>query len=153
EFILSGDILKVLILASGAIFLTSLFGYGVIAVEKQKKITWAYLIAAIITLAGYLIYIPQYGYWAAAWWTVFSETLIAVWSAILLYKTIKFFPSLRLLIKSVAAGLIMAVVLYVVRDLQVLISLAIAIVVYFGCLYLLGGIKRESVMELLKINK
>lgn len=152
EFILSGDILKVLILASGAIFLTTLFGYGVIAVEKQRKIMWAYLVTAVITLAGYLIFIPQYGYWAAGWWTVFSETVVAVWSAVLLYKTIKFFPSLRIIVKSLAAALVMAAVLYATRNQQVLIALFAGIIVYFVFLYLFGGIKRESLVELLKLK-
>ncbi|NQT49134.1 flippase [Candidatus Kuenenbacteria bacterium] len=152
DFLPSGEILKVLILASGAIFATSLFAYAVVAVNRQKTMMWGYLTVAVITLVGYFVFIPKYGYWGAAWMTVFSEALIMIWTAILLYRAIKFFPSLKTFFKAIPAALIMAGVLYYVRSWHVLILLMIAGVVYFGFLYLFGGIRKETVRELIRLK-
>jgi O-antigen/teichoic acid export membrane protein len=150
QFILSGDILQVLIVASGAIFATSLFSYAVVAVNKQKSMMWGYLFAAITTLVGYLIFIPKFGYWGASWMTIYSEFLILVWSAIMVYKTIKFFPSLKIFLSAIPAALIMIFVLNFFNGLHVIWLLLIAGVVYFSFLYLFGGIKKGTVRGLLR---
>ncbi|MBT5337829.1 flippase [Candidatus Falkowbacteria bacterium] len=152
EFIPSGEILKVLILASCAIFATSLFAYAVVAVNRQKTMMWGYLTVAVLTLVGYFIFIPKYGYWGAAWMTVFSEALIMIWTAVLIYRAIKFFPSLKTFLKTIPAAIIMSGVLYSVRSWHVLILLMIAGVVYFGFLYLFGGIRKETIQEFVKLK-
>ena len=152
EFVLSGEILKVLIIASVAIFATSLFAYAVVAINKQKSMMWGYLFAAITTLAGYLIFIPKFGYWGASWMTVYSEFLILIWATIMVYKTIKFFPSMKIFIKTIPAALIMAFVLYFFSGLHVVWLLLISGLVYFSFLYLFGGIKKGTIKELLKLK-
>ncbi len=152
DFALSGDILKVLILASGAIFATSLFSYAVVAVDRQKSMMWGYLTAAVLTLIGYFVFIPKFGYWGAAWMTVFSEILILCWTAILIYRAIKFFPSLKTFARAIPAALIMAGVIYFLRSWHVMILLVISVVVYFSFLYLFGGIKRQEIQELIKLK-
>jgi len=151
KFVLSGDILKVLIIASGAIFATSLSAYAVVAINKQKSMMWGYLFAAVTTLIGYLIFIPKFGYFAAAWMTVYSEFLILIWTMILVYKTIKFFPSMKIFLSAIPAVLIMIFVLNFFNGLHVIWLLLISSVVYFSFLYLFGGIKKGTVKELLKM--
>jgi O-antigen/teichoic acid export membrane protein len=153
DFVVSGDILKVLILASGAIFVTTLTGYTVVAINKQKKMMWGYLVAAVLTMIGYLYFIPRYGYWGAAWMTVFSEILIMIWTGILVYKVIKFFPRLITFFKTLVPAGVMTAVLYYIRDMHALVLVAVGVVVYFGLLYLFGGIKRESLNELIRLKR
>ncbi|MFH0779261.1 MAG: flippase [Parcubacteria group bacterium] len=152
DFAASGNILKVLILASGAIFVASLYCYAVVAVNKQRQMMWAYLTTAILTMIGYIYFIPRYGYWGAGWMTVFSEVFITTWAIVLVYRTTKFAPSFKTFLKTIPAALAMVVVLYFVQELPVLILILIACVVYFGILYLLKAISKEGVMELLKIK-
>ena len=152
DFAVSGDILKVLILASGAIFVTTLFGYAVVAVNKQRKMMWGYLVTAIITMIGYLVFIPRFGYWGAAWMTVFSEVLVMIWTAIVVYRAIRFFPRLKTFAKSVPAALIMMFVLYNVRHLHVLWLVLISIAIYFGLMYMLGAIRKETIIELVRLK-
>ncbi|OGF33447.1 hypothetical protein A2223_02270 [Candidatus Falkowbacteria bacterium RIFOXYA2_FULL_35_8] len=142
EFVDSGEILKVLILASGAIFFTSLFGYAVLAVHKQKVMMWGYLTTAVVTLAGYIYFIPKYGVWGAGWMTVFSEAVIAIWTFVVVYRETKFVPSFNVFIKGVFSSFVMLGVLYLIRDMHVLILLGVACVVYFGVMYLIGGIRK-----------
>jgi len=152
-FIVSGDILKVLIIASGAIFATSLFGYAVVGLGQQKKMMWGYLTTAIITFIGYLIFIPKFGYWGAAWMTVFSEVLVMAWSAIIVYKTIKFLPSMKSFLRVIPATIVMALVITLVGSWSVVWVILVAVVAYFLVLYLVGGIKRQFVLDLIKINR
>ncbi|MBU1132488.1 flippase [Patescibacteria group bacterium] len=149
DFAFSGEILKVLILASGAIFVTSLFGYAVVGINKQKQMMWGYLATAVLTLAGYLIFIPKFGYWGAAWMTVFSEVLIMFWTGIIVCKTLKFFPRLQIVWKSLAAAIVMTGVLYVFRGWHVAMLLILAQFVYFSLLFLFKGIKKQEILELI----
>jgi len=149
EFLQSGEILKVLILAAGAIFVGGLFGYSVVGINKQRQLIWGYMTTAIVTLIGYLIFIPKFGYWGAAWMTVFSETMIMIWTAIVVTKTLKYFPSLKIVWKSGLAALLMAAGLYLFKDLPVIFLLIISGLIYFPVLFLLGGIKKATIMELI----
>ncbi|HCC22622.1 TPA: hypothetical protein DF272_00380 [Candidatus Falkowbacteria bacterium] len=153
QFLASGKILRVLIWASAAIFVTSLFGYSVIAVQKQKTMMWGYLTTAVLTLIGYLIFIPRFGIWGAAWMTVFSEILVTIWTFVVVYKVIKFTPKLMILIKSLISSLIMAGGIYLLKDQNVLIVLLAAILIYFGMMVLIRGIRRELVGEMLKAER
>lgn len=152
DFVKSGDILKVLILASGSIFVTTVFGYAIVAIKKQKTMMWGYLTSAVLTLAGYLYFIPKFGYWGAAWMTVFSEILIMIWTSILVYKTIKFLPSLNITARTIIPAVVMTGVLYIFRDQHALVLILLAVLVYFPLLYLFGGLKKESVRALIKMK-
>ncbi len=152
EFIISGDILKILIFAVGAIFIGTLFGYSVVGINKQKKMIWGYLSVAIVTLIGYIILIPIYGYWAAAILTLVSEALIAIITAIIVTRTIKFFPSLKVFSKALLAAVIMGGVLYLLQDLNVILLLVIAIIIYFVLLILFKAVKKETIRELMSLK-
>lgn len=153
EFIISGDILKILLLATGAIFISGSFGYVVVALNKQKQMIKFYAVNAVLSITGYLIFIPRYGYWGAAWMTVFTEVFILATAAYVMYKNIHFFPNLKLLGKSIIASLIMALPLYFWPNLGFVISLAIGILVYFSALYLLKGFDKQAVLEIIKSDK
>lgn len=149
EFLASGPILQVLIWASAAIFITSLFGYSVVAVQKQKTMMWGYLVTAVITLIGYLIFIPKYGVWGAAWMTVFSEALITIWTFVVVYKVIGFAPKLKIFLKSLLSSLIMVGGIYYVQEQSILVIMLVAVGLYFGAMVLLKGIRKELVGEIL----
>jgi len=152
EFVISGDILKILIFAVGAIFMGVLFGYLVVGINKQKKMIWGYLSVAVVSLIGYIIFIPIYGYWAAAILTVISEALIAIITCIVVTRTIKYFPSLKVFAKALLAGGLMAGILYFLRDLNVILLLLIAMAVYFALLILFRAIKKETIKELVSLK-
>lgn len=152
EFVASGSILKILIWAVAAIFMGVLFGYLVVGVNKQKKMIWGYLSVAVVSLILYVIFIPIYGYWAAAIITVASELLIAIITAVVVSRTIKFFPSLKIFLKALVAAVIMAGVLYLLQDLNVILLLVIAMVIYFGLLLLFRAVKKETIKELISLK-
>jgi len=158
EFAVSGQVLKILILAAGFIFLGCIFSHAVIAIEKQKKIIGAYIFTSLTALAGYLIFIPRFSYLGAAWVTIYSELVIALAALYYVWKYSRFLPNLRMVLKSILASLVMALWLYIAPDsfynsiFGLLFVLGLSVLIYFFCLYLFKGIGREDVMDLLNKN-
>ncbi len=96
EFAISGEIIKILFLATATIFIASLFGYVVVALNQQKKMIKFYAANALLSIIGYLIFIPKYSYWGAAWMTVFTEVFTLVTATYVMHQNLKFLPNLKL---------------------------------------------------------
>lgn len=149
-FTASGDVLKILIAACSIIYIGTMFSHGVIALDKQKKIIGAYVFTAITALAGYLIFIPRYSYYGAAWVTIYSELIIALASFYIVWKYSHFLPNLKVLFKSLIASLGMSAVLYLSSSLNLFAILFLATASYFIFLYLLKGIEKQYILDLIR---
>jgi O-antigen/teichoic acid export membrane protein len=152
EFSDSAIVLKIIIFATAIIFINSLFGYTIVIIGKQKQLVWAYVITAVVSLIGYLLTIPIYGYYGAATFTIISETMILTFNVVVTLRTIKFSPSLLIILKSAVASIIMSLFLYFLPNLNLILQLIFASIIYFIALYLLKGFPKELVMEIIKIK-
>lgn len=156
EFVASGPILQILIFAVAAIFLGTMFSHAIIALDKQKKMIGYYVFTSVTAVAAYLIFIPQYSYFGAAAVTIYSEVLIAVFSAVCVFKYSGFRPKLILSLKSLASAAIMGLGLYWLEPLSrtsiggLVIALVAASLIYFLSLCLMGGIKRADLEIIFK---
>ncbi len=152
EFIVAGKILKLLIIACGAIFFGNIFAHAVIAIDKQKNIIGAYIFTAITSVIGYLVFIPLYSFYGAAWITIYSEVAISIASIYLVWKYTNFLPNLEIALKSIFSSIIMSVVLYfslLFYELNLMAALLLATVVYFLTLFVSGGLKKEDLLILI----
>lgn len=152
EFALSGPILKILILAAVMIFLGNMFAHAVIAIDKQKSIIRAYIFTAITAVSGYFIFIPFFSYYGAAWVTIYSESVIALASALLVWKFTKFIPNMKVFFKSFMASAVMGLAIYSLIFFHVYnfwVALCLSPIVYFISLYLFNGIKKQDIAILL----
>lgn len=150
NFSISGEIIKILLLATGSIYLAGLFGYAVVALDAQKKMIKYYAINAVISIIGYLIFIPKYSYWGAAWMTVFTEIFILATASLVMYQSIKFFPKLTIFFKSLAASLVMAIPLYLYPHTPFVVSICGGALLYFMALYIFRGFDRQQIFDLIK---
>lgn len=148
EFAVSGEILKILIMASSIIFMGTVFSHGVIAIDKQKKIIPAYAFTAITALIGYLVFIPPYSYFGAAWVTIYSELAIALASAYIVWKYSDFRPNAKILLKALLASLVMVLIIRLTDDLNLLAKLLLAITSYFVALYAFRGVTKADLVTL-----
>lgn len=148
DFIQSGEVLMILGPAAAVVFWNSLFGHAIVALNKQKQMTWGYLAVAILTVAGYIYFIPLYGMWAAAWLTLFSEGLIGLLTFFVVWRVSTYFPSLKMLAKAILASVVMFMVLVILPNVHILILLPLAMIVYAAALTALGGPKPKDVMNL-----
>jgi len=152
EFRQSGEVLKVLIIAGGLIYLGALFGYAIVAAELQKKMIKYYSINALISFFLYITLIPIYSYWAAAWLTVLTELMIVLSSYWVLRRHAGVSPSLRIVPKAATATIAMMAVIYAIATTPLAVQIIIGILTYFTILYALRGIDRAHLREILTIR-
>jgi len=156
DFAASGTILRILIFAVTAIFLGTMFSHAVVALDKQKTMIGFYIFTSISSLAAYLIFIPRFSYFGAAGVTIYSETLIAIFSAYCVWKYSHFFPKLTIIVKSLISSLLMGTFLYFfAKSYQtslggLILLLIISCLIYLITLFLLGGISRSDIEALIK---
>lgn len=133
NFIISGSILKILLVAVVAVFFSCVFTYMMISFEEQKRLIKYYLLTAVTALPVYYLAIKQYSYFGAAWGTVYSEVLIFACSTWAAWHYSRFLPNLRLLPKALGATAIMAGIIAVLRfNLDVFTPAGLAITAVAG---------------------
>ena len=149
KFIESALPLQILSLAVFGVFLGAVFGHTAVAIDKQKKTLWVYIGDAILTLIGYLIFVPTYGILGAAWMSVFSE----LFAGIFLYFTIKKYVQTKLNFttfgKILFSSFAMAAILYLLPSWHVLILVPIGVVSYGAILLATGGITVSTIQEII----
>lgn len=143
----AGTLLHILGPTAGAVFLGSLFGHAVVAVQKQRIMTWSYVAVAALAIAGYVVFIPMFGMFAAAWVSLCSELLIALLAAIVVCRTASFAPNVGLTARSIAASGAMLVVIAALH-VHVIIEIILGIATYLVALGLLGGPSPKRILGL-----
>jgi O-antigen/teichoic acid export membrane protein len=135
EFIPDGAIATQLMIWSIPIgWINSLTQYVLIALDLQRRITWAFVAAVSFNILTNLIFIPQYGYRAAALTTIASEGVLLILWGWMLTRAVGPLPWARLVWKSIIAALAMVGVLLVGWPLQPFLALVIGAGVYAGVL-------------------
>ncbi|MEO5927736.1 MAG: flippase [Patescibacteria group bacterium] len=152
EFAESGDILRILILAVGVIFFGTVSSYAIVALDAQRKMLPIYVATAIVTLAGYALFIPSYGLWAAAWLTVFSETCVAIGStalSIYLSKT-RWNPIVSL--KAIFAALVMMAITWPLRNAPLILPILAGIASYSIIVLLTKAVTKDTLKDILSVR-
>ncbi|MBT4856655.1 flippase [Candidatus Uhrbacteria bacterium] len=150
DFAESGEVLAILGPAGALVFWGSLFGHAIVGVNKQRVMTWGYAAVAVLTIAGYIIFIPAHGMWAAAWLTLFSELLIGIVTATVVMRVGGFRPRFGMVLRGLIASIIMAVVLIMLPTQNAIILLPAGILIYGIIIPLIGGPGPRDIIKLLK---
>ncbi len=153
EFISAAPVLKIIIFSIAFIFFGHLFNSILIAAKLQKQLFWALLAAAIFNLTLNLLLIPKYSYIATSYISVATELLVVLFGALITYKYLKFFPKADGLFAIFLSATLMVLYLLVFQNLPFFVLMSTCPLVYFGGLLLLGGIKKEELMLLLKKDR
>ena len=138
-----------LIIAIICVFISTLYGHTIVALHKQKIMTWGYAFTAVVAIIGYFIFVPRYGMWGAAWVTCFSELLIASLTFIVVSRVSHTLPNLVIAAKAALAGLIMYLVLLMLPAWPVLITISFGAVVHTIILFAVGGVNIKEIKSLL----
>ena len=152
KFISSGRPLQILSLAVFGVFVGAVFGHVAVAIDKQKQTMWIYISNAVITLTGYLIFIPKFGMYGAAWMTVFSE----LYAGTLLFLTIRHYAKenlgMKIFSKILISGIFMGSVLYLLQDLHVLLLIIIGMATYGFAIVGTQAISKNTIKEILTLK-
>jgi O-antigen/teichoic acid export membrane protein len=148
DFADSGTALQILALAIGGVYLGAVFGHTAVATNHQKQTMWIYISNAFLTLSGYLYFIPKYGLTGAAWMTVFSEFYTGLLLFLVVNKLTKEKLSYQTFFKVVISGMIMASTLYLLPNINVIISIFIGVIVYTISILATGAISLNTIKEI-----
>ncbi|MFH0912385.1 MAG: flippase [Patescibacteria group bacterium] len=149
DFILSGPILRVLILAIGGSFLNSVMIYTIMAANQQSRLITPYVLAVVFNVAANLLLIPRFSYWGAAVVTVATEFWVLVASMYIVWKYLHFSVDWRVFSKTLFCSAVMGGLLYYLRDLAVWWIALIGVGVYGGLVMLTRAVTWAEILEIL----
>lgn len=152
-FILSGPILNVLIWGVPGIFLGTLYGHAIVALRQQRVMIWGYGSVAAAAVALYLVAIPRFGVWGAAQVTIATETAIAAITFLLVSRTIRALPNLRLAAKALLAALGMTVFLLALNpETSIAVSIPLGGLIYIALLALMRAVPKDMLRTVLGLS-
>ncbi len=153
EFAASGPILQVLVIAVGCIYISTIFSHAVVALNLQRAMIKHYVVIAIFTLGLYIVLIPTYGVWAAAWLTVFSEAWIMLANIVVTLKNADMKLSWVVPGKAAISSLVMFAAAYPFVDRSLLLTILIGMGVYAVSIFATGAVTKAMITDLLIARK
>jgi O-antigen/teichoic acid export membrane protein len=150
QFAASGPVLQILIVATGLIYFATIFSHAIVALDKQRTMLPVYIGTAIVTLAGYVLLIPRYGLWAAAWLTVASELVVGVASFWITIRSANMRLSYATALKTIMASAIMyAAARPFAGDSSFVLPVLIGGLVYTVIVFATGALTKKMIKELI----
>jgi O-antigen/teichoic acid export membrane protein len=138
--------LRILLFAGALSWINAVFGFALIAKERQASALWLNVTALVFNLGLNFLLVPRYGIVAAAAVTVASEVLILAGSYFLMRRHFDFFPRPQTLLPAVTAALAMGGVLWALRDAPVALLVPLGVLLYAGLLYAISPRSRAAVL-------
>ncbi|MEO0562187.1 MAG: flippase, partial [Chloroflexota bacterium] len=121
-------------------WMNSLTQYVLIALDRQRQLTWAFAVGVTFNIVTNLIFIPMYGFRAAAVTTIFSEAILMIGFAVLLRGELPGVNVIGVLWRpGLAAGVMSAVMWGVLSVGGWLAAATVLGVVVYGAAWLVTG--------------
>jgi len=140
--------LQILLAAGTLAWVNGVFGYALIAKERQASALWLNVLGLTFNVGLNLALVPAYGIVAAAVITVASEVLILGGSYLLMRRNFGFFPSPGILLPALAAAAAMGVALWPLRGGPFLALAPLGAAIYLGLLLAISPGARSVVSGL-----
>ena len=122
--------------------------YVLIALDEQKWIAIAFALATAFNLVTNIIFVPHFGYAAAAATTVLSEFVLLAPFVVIARRREVSLPIVSAGWRPLLAGVGMLAVAWLTRGLPALPSMALAGSVYLGLVVALGALPREDLARI-----
>ncbi len=129
-------------------WINSLTQYVLIALDLQRRITRAFMIAVTFNIVSNMLFIPQYGYQAAALTTIASELMLLLPFGLLLHGALGMLPWLQMIWRPGVATALMIVVMQVAGQMQPALGLLLGILVYAATLLMLRPLNSSEIARL-----
>lgn len=126
-------------------FINSVTQYVLIAIDKQRFLTGAFVVGAGFNLVANLLLIPRFGYQAAAVTTILSEMVLLLPFYYGVRKHLSSIPWLSLSWRPLLSTLLAGAFLWQFRDFSFVVIIPASLAVYIGCLILTGTFAPEDI--------
>jgi O-antigen/teichoic acid export membrane protein len=140
--------LQILLAAGTLAWVNGVFGYALIAKERQTSALWLNVLGLSFNIGLNLALVPAYGIVAAAVVTVASEILILGGSYLLMRRNFGFFPTPVIVLPALAAAAVMAAVLWPLRDGPFLVLAPLGAAIYVALVFAISPTARSVVSSL-----
>lgn len=140
--------LRILLFAGALAFVNGLFGYALIAKDRQRSALWLNVTALAVNLGLNVALVPAWGVPAAAAIAVVSELVILAGSYALMRRHFGFFPRFEMLARSLLAASAMALALWLLRGESLALLFPLGCALYPAAMYALGAFDRATVERL-----
>lgn len=132
-------------------WINSVTNYVIIALNRQRVLTWAFVIGVVFNVATNLVFIPLYSYPAAAVITIFSELVLLIAFYIILAQEIGAVPWVRILWRIVAATALMSGATWALASVHIVLALLGGVVVYSAAVVLLRPLDAGEMARIAEI--
>jgi O-antigen/teichoic acid export membrane protein len=153
QFGQSGDVLRILILATAAIFMATVFSHAVVALDAQKDMLPWYIWTAVFAVIAYAIFIPRYGMWAAAWLTVATEIAVLVGNIIVVIRHADLPLNISVASKAFIASIALFAVAWALEPYSLFAAIAGSALVYVLLTFAMKALTPEIVKELIRTRR
>ncbi|MCL4252396.1 MAG: flippase, partial [Anaerolineae bacterium] len=134
-------------------WINSLTQYALIAVDLQRRITGAFAVAVSFNIITNLIFIPQFGYQAAAITTIMSEGVLLIPFGLLLQSALGRLNWVDMVWRSIIMGAVMMVIMLILWDISGMLALVIGTVAYIGGMVVLRPFSASELQTLAPITR
>jgi O-antigen/teichoic acid export membrane protein len=150
DFAAGGAILRGLSISIFGTCFGMVFGHVALALDKQKQALWVYVSDAILSIIGYLIFIPRFGVWGAIGVTIFSEFYAGILLMALTIYHARQWPRFTVVGKIALASIVMALGVALAPLPHVLWSVAWGAALYATLILAFRIVPLSSLRELLR---
>jgi O-antigen/teichoic acid export membrane protein len=126
-------------------FINSVTQYVLIAIDRQRFLTGAFVIGASFNLVANLLLIPAFSYQAAAVTTILSEIVLLLPFYYGIRKHLSGIPWLSLTWRPILSTMITGAFLWLLRDFTFLLLIPASLAIYIGCLIVTGTFTPEDI--------
>ncbi len=148
KFLAASSAFKILIWAIPLTSIQSIFAFGLLGCNMEKKYSYGMVIGTAINIGLNLILIPVFGIRGAAIATIISE-VVMLGAMFLWFKEILFVPLHKYLIKPSVATLIMLILMFLLWKVPTICLIIVSILAYTVVILLVKGITKQD-LKLLK---
>ncbi|UCF71549.1 MAG: flippase [candidate division WOR-3 bacterium] len=146
----AATVLRILLLYFMIVPVNTIYGYGLIAMDREKRFFRIIAITAVVSTVLIILLGLRFGVYGAAVALLVSEAISISLMRRELQRVISF-GSLRYVTKPVAASLLMIVVLYVLRQWHSIVLIVVGACIYVVLLYLFRGFSVQDLKSIARM--
>ena len=140
--------LRILLVAGALSFVNGLFGFALLAADRQLDVLRLNAVVLALNVALNLALVPSLGIDAAAATAIASEGALLAGYAVLMRRRLAFTPRLSRTWRALLAATAMAAPLWIWRDAAVALLLPLGGLLYAAALWAVGGVDRSLLRQL-----
>ena len=149
EYLPAAPLLSILGWALAAMFIGNIFGFALIAMNRQTTLLKLYAILVFFNVTANLVFIPLYGAAAAAATTLVTEVISAFVAAVIVRRLLLFRISAWYSVRVLASSAATAALAFVLpSEWHVVVLVTVCFTAYVGISYILGTLRLSHMRQL-----